>query len=233
MPIFFAGDGGQAFQVWLGVFMFFALASFAVYFVLPLMAAIATALGKDFRYPFMGNRLAKYLGYIHADENPAVLLEEHEDRWVAAMGHFSVILPIWGILVPFVAWVLQGKRNIFLRFQTVQTLIYQGFTNLLYFGAIFVMMIAFLPMMMMGLLNGSSSSENVAAIGFLFVTLLVAMLILLILPLFHILGQWAGYRVLKGDNYRYPVVSKLVERWSTAKTPLAANGGPTMEGKPS
>jgi len=30
--------------------------------------------------------------------------------------------------------------------------------------------------------------------------------------LFHIMGQWAGYRVLKGDNYRYPVIGKLVEK---------------------
>jgi hypothetical protein len=26
------------------------------------------------------------------------------------------------------------------------------------------------------------------------------------------MGQWAGYRVLKGDDYHYPVVGKLVEK---------------------
>ena len=36
--------------------------------------------------------------------------------------------------------------------------------------------------------------------------------IVLLVPLLHILGQWAGYRILKGDDYRYPIVGKLVER---------------------
>ena len=214
-PIFFAGSNpgdGRIFQIWLAIFMVVVLAAFGVYFVLPMIAAVATALGKEFRYPIMGNRLANYLGYGPTMEMDPALSEQHEDRWVAAMGHFSVILPIWGILVPFVAWVLQGKRNPFLRFQTIQTLIYQGFTNLLYFGSMFVMMIAFIPMAMLATLNGSYGSENIVAVGFLFVTLAIAMLILLVLPLFHILGQWAGYRVLKGNDYHYPVLGTLVEQ---------------------
>jgi len=37
-------------------------------------------------------------------------------------------------------------------------------------------------------------------------------------PFLHILGQWAGYRVLKGDDYRYPIVGKQVEKWISRKT---------------
>ena len=33
----------------------------ALYFVFPIIAAIACALGKDFRYPLLGDRLARYL----------------------------------------------------------------------------------------------------------------------------------------------------------------------------
>jgi uncharacterized membrane protein len=36
--------------------------------------------------------------------------------------------------------------------------------------------------------------------------------IVLVVPLFHIMGQWAGYRILKGDDYRYPVAGNLVEK---------------------
>ena len=35
----------------------------AVYFVLPVLGAVACGLGLEFRYPLMGARLAKYLGY--------------------------------------------------------------------------------------------------------------------------------------------------------------------------
>jgi len=36
--------------------------------------------------------------------------------------------------------------------------------------------------------------------------------VVLLVPLLHIMGQWAGYRILKGDDYRYPIVGKLIER---------------------
>ena len=65
-----------------------------LYLLLPVVAAVACALGKDFRYPYMGNRLARYLGYTSNQpvEEPAWLNEDHEDRWVVGMGHFCVII---------------------------------------------------------------------------------------------------------------------------------------------
>src|SRR6266542_4259059 len=36
---------------------------FAIYFLLPIIAAVACAFGKDFRYPILGDRLARYLDY--------------------------------------------------------------------------------------------------------------------------------------------------------------------------
>ncbi len=42
--------------------------------------------------------------------------------------------------------------------------------------------------------------------------LLISFLLLLSGPVFHILGQWAGYRVLKGDNYHYPVIGRMVKK---------------------
>jgi uncharacterized membrane protein len=57
----------------------------------------------------------------------------------------------------------------------------------------------------------------IGAVVFL-VSLLIAFLIILIVPFLHILGQWAGYRVLKGDDYRYPIMGKLVEKWISRKT---------------
>jgi hypothetical protein len=44
--------------------------------------------------------------------------------------------------------------------------------------------------------------------------LLLGGAVMLLVPLFHILGQWAGYRILEGDDYRYPLVGRLVEKWS-------------------
>lgn len=229
LSVFVIGAGADdrnLISVWSGAFVLIAFASIGAYIIIPIVAAIATALGKDFRYPIMGNRLLKYLRHDQTGENVDQLIEEREDRWVIAMGHLSVILVIWGILVPFVAWVMQGKRSGFVRFQAIQTLIYQAFTTLLYFGSVFVMMLAFIPMAMLGALDASGGSGEIFAIGFVIVTLIVAMLGLLILPLFHILGQWAGYRVLKGENYHYPVVGALVEK-GLAKRNLESGSLPT------
>lgn len=197
------------------VFMFGMI---GLYFFLPAIAAVACALGMNFRYPLMGNRLARYLGYdltCSREERPW-LIEEHEDRWVASMGHFAVVIVFWGLLAPILAWAMQGKRSLFLRFQSIQTVVYQAGTILLYFAAgflyLFGLVVFVLTIGFEGDVALDSSSSMIGAVVFL-VSLLMAMLVILAVPLLHILGQWAGYRVLKGDEYRYPVVGGLVEKW--------------------
>jgi len=194
-----------------------------IYFVLPVIAAVACALGMDFRYPLMGNRLARYLGFDMArtSEEQTWLVEEHEDRWVASTGHFAVIIVFWGLLAPIFAWVVQGKRSLFLKFQSIQTIVYQSGVTLLYFAAgffyVFGLVIFFVTIGFQGEVALDSTSGLIGAIVFL-VSLLIAMLIILVVPLLHILGQWAGYRVLKGDIYLYPVVGKIVEKRLMRKT---------------
>jgi len=188
-----------------------------IYFVLPVIAAITCALGMDFRYPLMGNRLARYLGYdlASSSEEGTWLIEEHEDYWVASTGHFAVIIVFWGLLAPIFTWAMQGKRNLFLRFQSIQTVLYQAGTTLLYFVAgvlyvfglvVFVVTIGFQDEVAL-----DSTSGLIGAVVFL-ASLLIALLIILVVPLLHILGQWAGYRVLKGDMYRYPILGGFVEK---------------------
>jgi uncharacterized Tic20 family protein len=205
----------------MGLFFVVFFGSFGIYFLLPVIAAISCGLGRDFRYPFMGSRLARYLGYEITGEQgdeQTWLIEDHEDRWVSAMGHFSVILPIWGILAPLTAWVLQGKRTLFLKFQSIQTAVYQIIVNGIYMGSGVIPMFGVLFLFALtGLESGpgqpTTPSQMIGLAAFL-VSMLIFMLIILIVPLLHILGQWAGYRVLKGDNYHYPLVGKLAERWA-------------------
>jgi uncharacterized Tic20 family protein len=211
-----------------GIMMFAAFGSLGIYLILPIIAAVACAFGKDFHYPILGKRLAAYLGYRPSGNDSDWLVEEHEDRWVIAMGHFSVIVVLWGILVPISTWILQGKRNLFLKLQSGQTVVYHGIANLLYFGSGFIMMIGFFPFLLLtgfeGDVNGGSPTGMMGLIIML-LCVLIGMLIILILPLFHIIGQWAGYRTLKGDDYHYPVIGKWVERWIGAsnKTPIQAD----------
>ncbi len=189
-----------------------SLALFGLYAILPVIAAFACALGRDFHYPLMGTRLAGYLGYAASED---WLNEDHEDRWVVAMGHFSIIIILWGMLPPLVAWILQGRRSRFVRFQSIQTLVFQGLALLLFFIALafyFVGVGVIAGMVgMTGALDFSSPAGLVGLIV-LFLSLLIMAGIMLFIPLLHITGQWAGYRVLKGDDYRYPFIGTLIEK---------------------
>ncbi|HEX5839612.1 MAG TPA: DUF4870 domain-containing protein [Anaerolineales bacterium] len=187
----------------------------AFYALLPIVAAVACAFGRDYRYPVLGNRLARYLGYEHTAEADS-LNEANEERWVASMGHFSVIIALWGLLAPLSAWILQGRHSSFLKFQSIQTTVFQVFVTILYvLAGVFYVIGLVVVFAVLGLEGNPNlgSSAGMAGLILFFVTLLIAALIMLSVPFFHILGQYAGYRLLKGENYRYPLVGRLVVRW--------------------
>ena len=193
-------------------------AGFAVYFVLPIIAGVACALGRDFRYPLLGNRLARYVAYDPSQEKETQTEfdEDHEFRWVAAMGHFSILIVLWGMLAPLTAWVLQGKQSPFLKFQSVQAFVFQGIATVisLIAGFLYIGGLSFLLLGIdaIGGTDPQSPIGRVSILGFI-VLLAAAVLLILLLPFLHILGQWAGYRVLKGEDFHYPLIGSLVETW--------------------
>ncbi len=181
-----------------------------VYAILPFVAAIACAFGKEFQYPILGRRLARYVEY----EGEGLLHEEHQDRFVAAMGHFSVIIVLWGMLAPLTAWILQGKRSAWLKFQSVQTLAFQAGTILMYFVSAIIYMIGFVALIAAtGLAGNPQVDPSAGMVSFvIFIAFsILAIFILMAIPLLHILGQWAGYRILKGDDYLYPILGKFIK----------------------
>jgi uncharacterized Tic20 family protein len=201
-----------------GMILFFILlfGLLVLYLLFPMIAAVACALGKDFRYPILGDRLARYLNHDagQTSDGQVGLDENHEFRWVAAMGHFSILIMLWGMLAPLTAWILQGKGNHFLKFQSIQTLIYHGVTTVIYFIGGFLYFVGIVLLFIsMGAIGGPnfSSSTGILSMIVLGGVLLISIFVLLAVPFLHILGQWAGYRVLKGDDYRYPWIGRFVE----------------------
>jgi uncharacterized Tic20 family protein len=207
-----APDLEAGLQNWIAAHSFITFGLVALYYALPIAAAVACLLGRDFHYPILGRRLARYLRY----DAPAEewLIAEHEDRWVISMGHFSVIILLWGMLVPLTAWIMQGRRSPFLRFQAIQTLAYQVSVTLLAIAGLFAYFTGALVLIATVGINAEAFDFSGGMIGFaiFLVCALIAILALLAVPFFHILGQWAGYRVLKGDDYHYWWVGRWVER---------------------
>jgi uncharacterized Tic20 family protein len=204
--------------IWFALFFLVIFGSLGLYFILPIIAAIACGFGRDFRYPIMGSRLEHYLCYDPTRSTAELVWfnEEHETHWVAAMGHFSVIIMLWGMLAPLTVLLMRAKNNVFLKFQSIQTLMYHALTVLLFIIGIFLYMFGiFSSIALMGITNGPTFKSPLGTLGIviLFSSISIFLLIMLIIPLFHILGQWAGYRVLKGDNYHYPLIGRLAEKW--------------------
>jgi uncharacterized Tic20 family protein len=211
---------------WMSFLIVFMLGMLSIYLLLPVIAAVSCAFGRDFHYPILGKRLAQYLGYDSTSnsEEQTWLIEEHEERWVAAMGHFSILIILWGMLAPLTALLLQGTRSLFLKFQSIQTLVYQGVATVLYFGAGFVYVFGiFLLAASMGIMENTQAGSSEMIPGFIIfiIASFIAIAILLLIPLFHVVGQYAGYRVLKGDDYHYPVLGKLVEKWIARQISLS------------
>lgn len=183
--------------------------SLLIYLLLPVIAAVATLLGRDFQYPWLGGRLARYINYDPANPESEINWE-HEDRYVASMSHFAVLVMFWGLLGPLAIWLMGKQKSYFLRFQTIQVLVYQGIGTVVYvvyLALIFILMFAGL-----GLIATISQAENTpieALFGFLLTFFCCMGLFALLLPSYHILGQWAGLRILQGHDYRYP----LIGRW--------------------
>ena len=103
-----------------------------------------------------------------------------------------------------------------MKFQSIQTLVYQGVATALYFGAGFVYVFGiFLLAASTGIMENMQAGSSEVLPGFIIFILasFIAIAILLLIPLLHVVGQYAGYRVLKGDDYHYPLVGRLVEQW--------------------
>ncbi len=205
-------DSDSTLNSWMIGHFSLTFAILGLYFIPPVVAAVACALGKEFRYPIMGYRLARYLE--HGPANEGWLNEDNEDRWVAAMGHFSVIISFWGLLAPVTAWILQGKRSAWLKFQSVQAIVFHALVLVLMVIAGALYMVGFFVFIILtGFGEASAMSSSVGLIGLviMFSIMLIALLIFLVVPLFHITGQWAGYRVLKGDDYFYPILGRIIK----------------------
>jgi uncharacterized Tic20 family protein len=143
---------------------------------------------------------------------------------------------LWGMLAPLTTWVLYGKHSLFLKFQSIQTLVYQAGTTVLYFAGAFMYLFGFLLLIAVTGISRTpdfNSPNGILSIIVFGLSLLISFALILSVPLLHILGQWAGYRVLKGDDYHYPLIGKLVERWIANKTPLAEDRSLRLKGEPS
>ncbi len=186
------------------------LGTFLVYTGIGVWGAIASLRGRDFRYPFFGERMARMLDY-HGPETVS-LPEDTEDHIVGAVCHSTSALLMWGIITPIVVWITQHERSMFLRFQALQALIYQGIGLVAYFAFLalyFVFIFGFMGVAIYAGNSGSSASPawlGIAALPFLGIMCLFALAGLV----YPVLAFVAAVRVLNGHDYHYPILGNIL-----------------------
>lgn len=139
---------------------------------------------------------------------------EAEDRLVAALGHLGAFAPFFGALAALVIWLTQKGRSSLLAFQALQALLFQALALVVYYvvylGLNVMSLIYLLPLMALS----DSSGGDGAWIGLLFFSLVlfsVLLLMALAALAYYLLAALAAVNLLRGRDYRYPLIGKLTE----------------------
>lgn len=208
--------------IFLAIFGWMALS-----FGIGIVGAVLCLTGRDFRYPILGKWLERYLSY---DANPEFQIpEEREDSWVAAICHATAILQLWGVVTPLVVWFSQRERSARLRFQSLQAFVYQAVAFAVYMLGMAVYMVFFLGMFLTLVLGGSMSegrdlqgAPGLLIVLFFGVMIVFWLVILVLMPIYYLLAGYASLRSIRGHQYRYPLLGKLLEkRMGLPQTPEA------------
>jgi uncharacterized Tic20 family protein len=184
-------------------------------FVTGIVGAVVCLVGRDFRYPFLGKWLERYLSY-----DPERQIDEtQEDNWVSGVCHATAVLQLWGVVTPLLVWFSQKERSARLRFQSMQAFVYQMIAVTAYMLGMAAYMAFFLGLVFTVILGGSiSENQNIEGplalmmAVFFGVMILFWLLFTIAMPIYYLLAGWAGFRVIRGHHFRYPILGKIIER---------------------
>lgn len=199
-----------------GSFFLFMFGFMGLYFLVGIIGALMSLMGRDFKVPFLGTRLARYLG---RGEDPFSPLDESKaEQWAAGVCHGSAILILWGMFTPLVVWLAEKDKSSRLRFQSMQAFVYQLLATVAYFVLMFLYMFVFFGFFAaMIFLSPQVSQET----SFIFIIVLLVMLLVFFLfmlvfalavPTYHLFAMIAGIQVVRGKDYRYPLFGNFLAR---------------------
>ena len=187
------------------------IGTFLLYAGIGVWGAVASLTGRDFRYPFFGGRLARHLDY-HGPQT-ASLLADKEDQVVGAVCHSTSVLLVFGIATPLLVWITQHERSMLLRFQALQALVYQAIGLIGYFAFTLLNFVFVFGSMGLALLSSepNPSSAMPVWLGVATVTLIAFSCVFLLAALVYpVLAFVAVVRVLKGHDFHYPVLGRIL-----------------------
>ena len=204
---------GEGISQWMISHIVVMLGLYVIYLAIPVIAAIQSVSGREYYYPLLGKRLARFIGYDPAADPASPLDEPNVERFAAAMADFAIVYPLWGMLPSLLFLILPGVRSRYMQFHSLQTVIFQAISTIVTIGLGILSFFVFLSAVLPFAQNPTSLQPSIESMLSFFVFLLCLMLVLLIVPLYQIVGQWAGLQILRGYDYHYSLIGRWAERW--------------------
>jgi uncharacterized Tic20 family protein len=141
-----------------------------------------------------------------------------EERVLCAILHATTPYGLYALAASVAVWITQRTRSRFVALQALQAMLFQLATlaaQLVTFG---LFMASFFFAAFSGLIARTGYTEPELT-SFLIAAWVFGMACVfffqLILPLW---GVWAAVRILRGRNFRYPILGQLAVRWATPES---------------
>jgi uncharacterized Tic20 family protein len=159
------------------------------------------------------------------------LRQRAEEQVVSAILHASSPYVFLAIAASSVVWTQQRARSRFLAFQSLQALLFQLFTFLVILLVFALFAAGFLFAAFTGLIARTSVTEPELTAFLINSALLGFGVIHFFMFVFPLWGVWAAVQVLRGRNFRYPIIGRLATQWmarqiaTTGASPARQTGG--------
>jgi uncharacterized Tic20 family protein len=159
------------------------------------------------------------------------LRQRAEEQVVSAILHASSPYFFFAVAASSVVWTQQRARSRFLTFQSLQALLFQLFTFLVVLLVFALFAAGFLFAAFTGLIARTGVTEPELTAFLINSALLGFGVIHFFLFIFPLWGVWAAVQVLRGRNFRYPIMGRLATQWmarqvaTTGASPARQTGG--------
>jgi uncharacterized Tic20 family protein len=149
-----------------------------------------------------------------------------EERVVCAILHASSPLGFLALAASGTVWATQRSRSRFLALQSLQALMFQLLAFLGSFITYWPLALAIGIAVFSDWIAPTDAAEPALTTAMLIIGVLGFAIAVFFQAVFPWWGMWAAFRILRGHNFRYPVLGRIVVGWS-ARQPVNAEAAST------
>lgn len=144
------------------------------------------------------------------------LNKAREEQIVAGIVYFSSIIPMFGMIVPFITWIVSREKSSFLVFHALQALLFQVIGTAVYIFLFVLYFLSFFVVFIAGAVTAITSGNNEPGpIFFIFfcIPFVIFFLIFVSFFLFGIYAITAGISIIINGDFKVILLGKALEKY--------------------